>query len=369
MNIAVMTMHSSFSIGASLQAYAICKKLQCMGHSVTLIYYTPKRDQSIYDVKPIEMKKSIRAFIRSILAFKRNQLRTARFISFKDEYHPSMTQRYSSNRSLRENPPIFDAYICGSDQIWNPEHIDYDGSYFLDFLPSSCKRKVSYAASIGMDMLTEREIVFLKKNLAHIDYISVRENESLRLIVDELGIENAERHIDPTLLFDKAHWSTLEAPVKEKLPDKYILFYPMAINPVSDDILRELKKKTNLSCVVVSGRMKRYSEADVQITAAGPREYLYLFSRANIVLTNSFHGVAFSVIYEKPLVTYRHPTRNIRMYDLLQILGMAQNQCDSLEDFLSKDWNSIWKTGYSEVNKILALERKRSNEYLDEVLK
>ncbi len=365
MKIGVLTIHDTFSIGASLQAYAICKKLSEMQHEPELIAYSPKYLYSIYDARPIGIQEDFRSTIRSLFAWRRNAEVQKRFADFKNQFHPPMTRRYHSNEEIKADPPKMDAYVCGSDQIWNPEHIFYDDIFFCGFEKRQVP-KVAYAASIGLDELTDKDTQFLSRQCKNMTSIGVREDKAVALL-EEIGF-SATQNIDPTLLYDMAAWRELESPVAQKLPEKYILYYPLSENKIEYELLPLLKSYTGLPCVVVSPSLKGYKHADCQICSAGPREYLYLIHNAEVVFTNSFHALSFSIIFEKKSVIYGHVSRNSRLESLLRLTGLQECFIKTAEGFNQKDWNAIWEKGYAECRNLIQEEQRKADVFLREAL-
>lgn len=362
----MLTIHDTFSIGASLQAYALGKKLKELGHEPCLIAYSPYYFQSIYDAKPFGIQENLKNTIRSLFTFRRDADLKRKFIQFKHTFHPPMSKRYLSRDEIIKDPPIMDAYVCGSDQIWNPEHIMYDDTFFCGFEKRNIP-KISYAASIGLDVLNEKDKEFLKLECSQISHIGVREDKAVELL-SELGIK-AEQNIDPTLLYKKEEWEKLELPIKrENLPKKYILYYPLSANGFEQELLLALKQETGLPCVVISPSLRGYKNADYQVKNAGPQEYLWLIHNAEIVITNSFHALSFSIIYEKKFVLYPHKTRNSRLESLLRLTGMSNRLVFSIEEFKEKEWDNIWNNGLDFCNDTLTAEREKADNFLRESL-
>ena len=171
-----------------------------------------------------------------------------RFAEFKKAFHPPVTEKYTSDYELKQNPPLFPVYICGSDQVWNPQIVNYSDSYFFTFAPESSV-KMSYAASIGLDSLTERQAEFLKSGITNMNYIGVREDTAVSLLNKLLPGVHVCQNIDPTFFLNSDMWRKKAFPVRKKLPEKYILYYPMQITDAGNKILTDLKKRTGLPCI------------------------------------------------------------------------------------------------------------------------
>ena len=157
MRVAVLTVHQSISAGGSLQAYALCKVLRDLGHEVEIISYCPYYFMDFTDSSRRSEWRTPRGFLKKLLNGRRLQKHRGLFDDFAGNYLPPMTKRVNSPEELRDITLDYDAYVCGSDQIWNPPHVHYDTTWFLDFVKSG-PRLVSYAASIGRDRLSEKDL-------------------------------------------------------------------------------------------------------------------------------------------------------------------------------------------------------------------
>lgn len=368
MTVGILTAHCSVNPGASLQAHALCKKVKDMGHEPYLIDYRPWYFTDLMDERKAGERNTPRNRLKLLLLGKRLREKHNKFMAFEEEFYPAKTKRYDLPEELCNEPPQFDAFLCGSDQIWNPGHIHYDGSFFLEFAVSGPGIKASYAASIGQDVLNETDYRFLARHIKNLDFLSVREDSAACLLKSELKCRRVSQNIDPVLLHDVEHWRALAMPACGKLPERYILYYPLQDNPAAEQLLCQIKKDTGLKCVAVISGLRCPRAVDVQIAAYGPREFIDLFDRAEYVLTNSFHGIVFSLLFQKRLFSYRNPVRNSRIESLLRLFGMEGLQADTLEDYFGFDWESIWSR-CAEIPPILRAERIKSEQYLNEVLK
>lgn len=359
MKVGLITIHNTVSYGASLQTYATCRVLTDMGHQVSIIDYSLQAQNiDMLHKAADKFRKTVYDFLTGFKRIKKER----RFGKFRAAYFPPMTRRYDSKAELDADAPDFDVYICGSDQIWNPNHTMYDSAYFLSFAEKKGKTIMSYASSIGEDSLGQKGKAFLVDNLNRFDYISVREDSAKRLLEEELGCHSIEQNADPTLLLTRDEWLSV-AEQNYKLPQKYILFFPMAVNPVGEKIATELKHKIGLPVVALSGASKKIPFVDIQIADAGQADFISLIANADTVVTNSFHGAAFSLNFKKQLIMYKHPSRNTRLESLTRLFKCKKLLAQSIEDFRNTDWNTEWSNTASGIDVILERERKRSKDY------
>lgn len=366
--VGIITAHCSMNPGASLQAYALCKKISDLNCNPIIIDYRPLNFVDFVERSEIGAPLTKKERLKKLIVGKRLRMRYHLFQQFESEYYPEKTECYRNSLQINASPPILDAYLCGSDQIWNPKHILYDDTYFLSFAKKFPGVRFSYAASVGQDKIDEKEIDFLKNSIKNIDFISVREDTAVSLLHEEIGIEREIRqHIDPTLLYPAEYWRSIENAPATELPTQYILYYPLQDNPIANELIKEVKKQTGLPCIAVCSSLKKPFFVDKQISIYGPKEFLYLIDNAETILTNSYHGIIFSLLFGKNLVPYRNLVRNSRIESLFRILKLENMQVDSMNIFKQRNWADIWERAEN-IENILDFERFRSTEYLKEIL-
>lgn len=365
--VGIITAHCSTNPGASLQAHALYKKIAELGFQPIIIDYRPNNFIDI--VERIEQKTaSGRERLKMAVLGRRLRRRYQLFQQFETEHYPQKTKCYRSVEQISADPPVLDAYICGSDQIWNPKHVNYDMTYFLDFAKHQSGSRISYAASIGQDMVDERGCEFLKAGIKNLAHISVREDTAKELLREQIGISSEVlQHIDPTMFYPASHWRTLERFPGKELPSKYVLYYPLQENLIVDELNCAVKEQTGLPCVALCSVLRKPRFTDFQITEYGPREFLYLIDHADAVVTNSFHGIVLSLILGTNIVPYRNPVRNSRIESLFRMLGMQNMQVDSVAAFREKNWGELWAAA-KKIDDILCTEQGRTDAYLMEAL-
>lgn len=268
-------------------------------------------------------------------------------------------KEFDSLESLSKELPIYDCYISGSDQIWNPNPCDFSMAYLLPFIPEESKR-ISYASSMGPSGVFTRPLPQgYVESLARYKYISVRENKSALLVQDILPSfkikTNSSKSVevkivcDPVFLLSKQEWIERligQVPILKK---KYIFFYTLFADAEAISMVKELSKRTGLPIVVanftnahdfVNPFEKHYN--------SGPLDFLNFIYYAEMVCTSSFHGTAFTVLLNKQLVSIRGMGDN-RISSLLKYMGMQDRSVANLEKMRSFDLNVM--TDYELVNK------------------
>ena len=336
MKIGIITMHKVLNYGSALQAYALQQKLLSLGYENELIDYQYPR--------PVAKKKTIKSFFSSVVIFIRNAIigfplekKKRKFDLFYNQNF-KLSKEYYTYESLQSNPPQYDVYITGSDQVWNPRFAGNDSNFFLSFAPDD-KPKLSYAASFATSVIEDDKKGFYSKYLSRYDSISVRENTGVKL-VKELTGKDAVLCCDPTILLTSEEWDKLAIQSQLEIKYKYILVY--VLNYMIGDIYPEIQrtidyvqKTLGYKVIYLVGRKEdAFRKNSFLYKKGGPAEFIYLFKHAEFVITTSFHGVAFSLIYDKPLlgVVNMDKVDDTRIQSLLSVSG-AEN---SVMDFRDK---------------------------------
>lgn len=338
MKIKTLTCHDVYNAGASLQAYALMTYLQKLGNEVEIINYKPdylSNHYNLWNVSNPKFKKNI--LLKLVYLFLKLPKRTINRYSNKKKLFDKFTKNYlrvtsiiyHNNDELRENLPKADIYIAGSDQIWNSLFKNgRDPAFYLDFVPDD-KIKASYAASFATNMIAEDYKNRITNWLKRLDYVGIRETSGVKL-AKNLGIKKAIQVLDPVFLLEKSEWDKLaENSMIEVNNEKYLVVYDFDNNYKIKKICLELAKKLNLK--IYSFFKNDYS--DKIINNYGPIEFLSIIKNSDFVISNSFHGTAFSIIYEKPFfVINRKENLNSRMIDLLTLLGLEERMITSLNE-------------------------------------
>ena len=324
MIIRTITCHHSFNHGAMLQAYALLTYLQSLGHDAKVIDYRPNHMpvlQINFNWVPSEYNYfGIKQLYRLLKLphLKLEQKRRNALERFFNNYISITPTEYQSIDDLKNNPPEADLYIAGSDQIWNTTFKNgIDPAFSLDF--GSPKRKVSYAASFATSKLKPGTEQFVKNQLSNLDSISVRESSG-KVLLNELGYDGAVV-VDPVFLLTREQWDVFDK--SPRYNERYILIYDFEKNgsPI-ETIAKRLARLADCKIYSVSPFKRRY--ADKCFVDVGPDEFVSLIKNAQCVISNSFHGTAFSMIYGVSFfVVNRRDGLNARMKDLLNYYGLA----------------------------------------------
>lgn len=260
---------------------------------------------------------------------------------------------FEGRKSLVKSANNYTAFILGSDQVWHPDNMRMD-YYNMNFVPAAIP-KVAYAPSFGVSKIPEAQRVNTIKYLNRIKHISVRE-QSGKDIVFKLTGKMVQVVCDPTLLIDKDEWDGLKGD-NRIIEQKYIFCYFLGNNSLHREFTNRLKKHTGLQIVTLP-HMHEYvpgddTFGDIAPFNIGPSEFINLISNAEYVLTDSFHGTIFSIIYSKNFYTLdrfdenKSSSTNTRIDSILSLLnikGRKINGNEQLEDVLNKsiDYKDVY---------------------------
>lgn len=308
MQIGIITFHFALSYGAVLQAYALSECIKSLGHDVFLVDYRPD-----YHVKRFQWNWTRCGLHLTNLT---HPLLHKRFGEFSSKHLRLSSQTYQTLEELTASPPEADAYICGSDQIWNPVITGIDPAYFLTFAPQGTRR-IAYAGSFGKSELTTEDLKHIRPYLQVIEHLSVREASAVRIVNDACG-KQAEHVLDPTLLIDNYDSVETHSPVK----NRYVLVVSLQNNSLLRRTADFVSRALQLPKVVVNNCSRKVWQLLGKRVFPGPSGYLGLFRNADYIITNSFHGTIFSLVFNKPFITTslsgNAAEKNIRMTGILR---------------------------------------------------
>lgn len=363
----IVSFHFADNFGAVLQIYGLQKQLTDLGQEVQIINFAPIALEEPYTttlklgytLKNDTLFRTLKKIVKKMLEFKRNYYRRRKFNKFRESYLNITAKKITDPNELSTSLPKFDNYFVGSDQVWNPIFFKYaDTAYFLKFAPKESK-KISYAASIAQDFSPEYEEIF-KSELPQFTKVSVREKsgkDRLKQFLD-LPIETA---LDPTLLLSKDEWLPLAS--EDLTFEPFILVYDLQISDTIIEFTNRLSEETDLKVVSYSDA-NLYKNQISSFSKLGPSEFLKLYNDAEFVVTSSFHGTAFSIIFEKEFYTVPHSIRGSRMIDLLNDLNLENRIVNSLDYRI----NLTEKTNYEIPRQKLKVLQKDSLEFLKSAL-
>lgn len=357
MNVGLMTFPNSTSYGAALQMYALYHTVEKLGHTPEVINY-----QNTYMKEQRHFAE--RAGLRYASAKLLHHHLYHNFRNFENKHMAGYPKKAISNpRKLRELAERYDAVICGSDQVWNPDITGEDLSYFLNFCQGNTRR-VAYAPSFGISEFPGDFVNKIRGDLEKFHALSVREAPGQALLSDLLG-QDVPLVCDPTLLMDAGEWAELEKPHPAG-EGEYILYYTIRSSAALWNKCRAFAREKGLKIVVVGGNLlKNRLKKDEQIRYAvdiSPEQWLYLVHHARYVFTNSFHGTAFSINYRKDFYVEFSSLTNSRLEQIIRTLGLRGQ-------ILGEEAVTGAAADYSVSDQVLPRIREASMNYLANALK
>lgn len=341
--------------GQILQCFALQQKLKELGHSPYLIRYTHS------EVKLTNWKLNIKTFLKGVIHIRKKDkdnkvyspvIHDRKFDSFKETYITSSPEIYHSYQELKKTPPSADIYVVGSDQVW-AKHLAFteNRAFFLDFGDKNVKR-ISYAASFAMLQYPTESKSALRKVLSKFDAISVREHSGVD-ICQSVGY-NAKLVLDPTLLLKKDDYQRLFE-LKDNKGDN-IFIYSLNISHPEEihwSEIQQISKEKNWPVIITpsSGYILGGELFGVQnYEYCTIPQWLSRIMQSKIVITTSFHGIAFCIIFHTDFVyiplTGTYAKGNNRVQDLLESLGCSNriiHSSDNLSSMIKEpiDWDKI----------------------------
>lgn len=327
MRIGIVTIHAADNYGAALQAYALQKFLRQSGQDAEIIDYRPPYMMNGGEFKFMCSGRDIRANA-GILYIKLSNFRASvfgrqrklAFNAFRKKYFKLTSRLYQSIKELQDNPPSCDALVCGSDQIWNPPvRHGLDPAYYLGFGNESVRR-ISYASSFGKRQVEPVYAKPMTELLQRLNAISVREESGVK-IVEELTGRHAAWVPDPTALNDD-YSEIMVAPQA----DDFVFAYSLRDYQTVFDVQERVSNICQTRVISPYNPQHQWMAGN-GCFHMGPSEWLGYINKARFVVTNSFHGTIFSILFRKSFITValegKKQAYNERSFCLLERLGLS----------------------------------------------
>jgi len=303
MKIALITIHRTNNYGALMQVYATQKVLSKYG-SVTVIDYRNNKVESSLKLFRFSLGvNGLKAIAKDILRYIPRRKALKKVNSFI-ENRLNLSLSVDKDNVSSALGDSFDLYVCGSDQIWNPKCISIndiiDDNYFCGFAPENSKI-ISYASSAGSYKYDDNEERIVCKLLSRFSSLSVRESD-LSKSLSEMTNKPVEHVLDPTLLLSEDEWiesfndETLSI---KQLPERFVLVYTVPKSNLLSDAIKVVKSRTGLPVFSIDQGLLTSFYVDKQIRDASPEDFISLFRKADYIITDSFHGVCFSINFGK----------------------------------------------------------------------
>ena len=341
MKIGIITFHWATNFGAVLQAYALQKYLMSLNYEVVIINYKPKK----YDF-------SIRSIISKRVLINISQWKKEQGIKkFRNRYL-NLTKRYYSEKELLSNPPICDAYITGSDQVWNPYFTQFGEekitlSYFLSFAGNNI-RKIAYAVSFGVTEYDDKLLNIVTPVINNFTTIGVREKTGLDILKSLKYKGQGQLVPDPTLLLDEKDYGNFIR--NNNITSDYCFIYVLRNTTLCRTLTNDMRKLRYHTIV------SKFSDDSIE-------QWLTYIKFSKFIITNSYHGMLFCIQFHKPFVIVSEQGylcgMNDRFYTILNEFGL-ENRVAAVD---LSDIQSIIQSEINWVQVDLKLTEFRNNGY------
>lgn len=364
MKVEIITLHRITNFGSMLQSYATQTIIENLGYQAEILDFVPegisfKRGCFPKNHTPLWMK-----LIKFFPLFVCNTFQFIILNRFIKKYIRVTPIRYRSYQEILDNVPQANIYLSGSDQVWNTQNNNPKNdlkAYYLGFVPEG-KKKVAYAGSFGKNTFTEEESFIIKKYLSHYDHISVREDVGL-ITLKKHGIDKGVHVVDPTLLLSAEAWKKFAA--KKAPKPGYIFVYNLNRNRMIKKIAIRIARQRKLRIINFADSFDFITQAKNRLFNT-PLDFINHIAHADLIITDSFHGVAFSINLNRQFICTKAPKYNSRIESLLRQCKLAGTRLvDTVEEGVKQSYLPI---DYHMVNPLLEQARQQSLEYLKNAL-
>lgn len=336
MKVGILTFINTVNYGAELQGFALCKKIEKIGHDSELINYTCN---SIYEMnrpKRASEKARLIVKVKRAFAWSKAKSRWDKFRRFEETNRLIGKVRYEKEL-LNELENKYDVFILGSDQIWNYDLTKEDSTFFLPFINDSSK-VFTYAASFGYSAIPEKYYSSTEVNIKKLKNKVLMREKTGEDIVHTMFSLDADTVVDPTFLLKKDEWEEF---IRPSVHEKYILLYLVSEDSEFWQEVFTYSKRNN--CRIVWITPNRHNDRRIHVIRdAGPEEFLNYIYHAEKIFTGSFHAVCFSLIFEKRFCYYpKDSAKANRVTNLLATLKMPYDNeipiSDKSKEILTKE--------------------------------
>lgn len=367
MKISFITRHNIINYGSVLQTIALQEMIERCGYEAEVIDYI-RADEDYRNIAKVLANRNAKCredalFKMFFILGKTLEFRLSgkKFEKIREKYLKT-SERYSTLRELRDNPPKADVYMTGSDQVWGGiGEEQYDAAFFLEF-GDPMKKRVSYAASFGRIDMSEDLLKIYSSLLKKYSTISVRE-ESAREILINQGYRDTQQVLDPTLLLSSQEWDAIVNTENSKFKNPntpYVLVYQRRPNKEIDSYAEGLSKYSGYPVYRITADFHQGIRGGKMVFLPNIHEFLEWIKNAAFLVTDSFHGTAFAINYNVDFVDILPSGTATRNLSILNLVGLTNRVVKNKNDFSFIDDRIDFDT----VNKVLDHERQRSKKIL-----
>lgn len=360
--VGILTLNGYVNYGNRLQNYALQQVLISLGFEVETIRVNRSNKPEISErLKSISNLHDLLEKIKNRLNYYlQKNVRHSRERIFREFSHKHLNETkniISNDCEARALNSFFDYFVTGSDQVWNPNNLHGTSFFFLTFADKD--KKIAYAPSFGVSEIENKDKINYKKWLLNMDKLSVREEAGAKIIKELIG-KDVPVLVDPTLLLTKKDWLKISKEAKNKPQNKYLLTYFLGGIPCEYQNQVDIIAKQNNFDIINLGDIK---DKDTYIT--GPSEFIDYINNCSVFCTDSFHGVVFSIILEKPFIVYERIGTTSMYSRINTLLDKFDLNFRKAENVSSMD---LFHIGFLQLKAKLEFERKKSFDYLKKSL-
>lgn len=364
MKIGILTFHYAHNYGAMLQAYALCTKLKKFGHNAEIVDYRlpyiyrnhERLGLRAFYKQRYSSENCILGALKTLKNFPRYFFRPTKWYKFEFFLNNILPKSVRLSSAEGINKQGYDVIICGSDQIWNTRLTgELIPLYFCDGLYAP--KKITYAASNGNEYIEPKFILDFARLFKNLDYVSIRE-KGLSDFLNNNGFKNT-CVLDPVFLLSKEEWQKV---AEKPIESNYLLTYSFDESPGFFEFAYNVANKLGKKMIVYSFEKKLNLQDDIkQFYIGGPKEFLGYLMNADFIITNSFHGTAFSIIFRKQFYSIPPKHGRERIDSLLCTFGLQSRLVESDNDI------NITPLVYSE--DLISKQINNSESFIKTVLK
>ena len=358
--IGLITFYNTIGYGTILQAFATKKIIEGLGYECDILPYYNKYMERAFSVKHTSVIHDSYVLLSEFILLLTELPRKRKFHQFRDSFAQKPYLNRTDMEALNEK---YDIFLCGSDQLWNYNITDMDDVFMLSFVHNN-KKKRAFSTSFGLTCVEDNKKAVYEKYLKEFYKVALREKQGQELF-KKLTQNDAELVLDPTFLYGQYGWSQLASTITAKEKIKYILVYQMIISKELVQVAEYIRKETGYKVIWIPFPYGKGCKCNIKLSA-GPLEWLSLIKNAELVLTNSFHGVAFSIIFNTQfycLISEKLTKTASRMASMLKLFNLDSRLIAEEKDICLAD-----KINYEKVNNIVEIKRKESIRILKEIL-
>ena len=350
----VITRHAIINHGSILQSLATISFFEKLGYSCEVIDYINEKEvfpniiNSLLSTNKNWSKNWIKRIIYKIIKYPSLSIGTKKFAKYRNELL-KMTRPFTSLSELKEYE-FGDGVLCsGSDQLWGPiSDGSFDTAYFLDFGKNNTK--IAFSSSIGRSVSYDSKISHL---LSNYEWISTREIQAADFIKKNYN-DNVFNIYDPTLMVESQFW--IDFINNDKINDDYVLVYKIHENKEFENFIKCFSKKKKIKVRRIINALDDFSSYGKKEFLVHPKRFLSLIKNAKYILTDSFHCVQFSVIFQKKFMVVSPGKTSVRITDFLSEIGMLNNYVDTSFDL---DFFEKQSLNYDDALKIINMKKNK----------